>query len=104
MLEGRARCLSLRGAAPLNTADALVYPSPSSIRRASGNGVDVRICSREKTLVDCFKYRNKIGMDTVLDAIRFYRQSRRKKIDLLMRYAGIRRVARLMRPYLEAIL
>jgi predicted transcriptional regulator of viral defense system len=68
------------------------------------DGVDVRIYNREKTLVDCFKYRNKIGMDTVLEAIRFYKQSRRMNIDLLMRYADICRVAKLMQPYLEAIL
>ena len=68
------------------------------------DGVDVRIYNREKTLVDCFKYRNKIGMDTVLEAIRFYRQSRRTNIDLLLRYADICRVAKLMRPYLEAML
>jgi predicted transcriptional regulator of viral defense system len=68
------------------------------------DGVDVRIYNREKTLVDCFKYRNKIGMDTVLEAIRFYKQSRRMNVDVLMRYAEICRVAKLMRPYLEAML
>ena len=68
------------------------------------DGVDVRIYNREKTLVDCFKYRNKIGMDTVLEAIRLYKQSRRTNLDQLMRYADICRVTKLMRPYLEAIL
>ena len=68
------------------------------------DGVSVRIYCREKTLADCFKYRNKIGLDTVLEAIRLYKQSRRTNIDLLMRYADICRVAKVMRPYLEAVL
>lgn len=68
------------------------------------DGVDVRIYSREKTLIDCFKYRNKIGMDTVLEAIRLYKQSRRTNVDVLMRYADVCRVSRVIRPYLEAML
>jgi predicted transcriptional regulator of viral defense system len=68
------------------------------------DGVTVRIYNREKTLADCFKYRNKIGMDTVLEAIRLYKQSRRTNIDALMRYAEVCRVAKVMRPYLEAVL
>lgn len=68
------------------------------------DGVPVRIYSREKTLVDCFKYRNKIGLDTVLEAIRLYKQSRRTDVDALMRYADICRVAKTIRPYLEAML
>jgi len=68
------------------------------------DGVPVRIYCREKTLVDCFKYRNKIGLDTVLEAIRLYKQSRRTNVEALMRYADICRVAKVMRPYLEAML
>ena len=68
------------------------------------DGVRVRIYSPEKTLADCFKFRNKIGLDTVIEAIRFYRERRKIKVDDLMRYAGICRVSKIMRPYLEAIL
>jgi predicted transcriptional regulator of viral defense system len=68
------------------------------------DGVPVRIYCREKTLADCFKYRNKIGLDTVLEAIRLYKQSRRTNVDALMKYADICRVAKVMRPYLEAVL
>ena len=68
------------------------------------DGVNVRVYSREKTLADCFKYRNKIGMDTVLEAIRLYKQSGRTKIDALMRYAEVCRVANVLQPYLEALL
>jgi len=68
------------------------------------DGVPVRIYCREKTLADCFKYRNKIGLDTALEAIRLYKQSRRTNVDALMKYADICRVAKVMRPYLEAVL
>lgn len=68
------------------------------------DGKEVRIYDREKTLADCFKYRNKIGMDTVLEAIRFYKEQRKIKVDALLRYAKICRVESAMRPYLEALL
>ena len=68
------------------------------------DGVSISIYSPEKTLADCFKFRNKVGLDTVVEAIRFYRERRSIKVDDLMRYAKICRVNRVMRPYLEAIL
>ena len=58
----------------------------------------------EKTLADCFKFRNKIGLDTVVEAIRFYRERKNIKVDALMHYASICRVKKTIRPYLEAIL
>lgn len=68
------------------------------------DGIGVRIYSPEKTLADCFKFRNKVGLDTVIEAIRFYRERKKIKVDDLMRYATICRVDKIMRPYLEAIL
>lgn len=68
------------------------------------DGVTVRIYSPEKTLADCFKFRNQVGLDTVMEAVRFYRERRSIKVDDLMRYAGICRVKKIIRPYLEAIL
>jgi predicted transcriptional regulator of viral defense system len=68
------------------------------------DGVDIRIYSPEKTLADCFKFRNKIGLDTAVEAVRFYRERRTVNVDALMRYAAICRVEKVMRPYLEAIL
>jgi predicted transcriptional regulator of viral defense system len=68
------------------------------------DGVSIRIYSPEKTLADCFKFRNKVGLDTVVEAIRFYRERSSIKVDDLMRYATICRVNRVIRPYLEAIL
>lgn len=68
------------------------------------DGKNVRIYSPEKTLADCFKFRNKIGIDTAVEAIRFYRERTNTKVDDLMRYADICRVTRIIRPYLEALL
>lgn len=68
------------------------------------DGIRVRIYSPEKTLVDCFKYRNKIGLDVVLEALKLYRQRKRFKADTLVHFARICRVEKVMRPYLEATL
>ena len=68
------------------------------------DGVSVRIYSPEKTLADCFKFRNQVGLDTVVEAVRFYRERGSIKVDDLMRYAEICRVKKVSRPYLEAIL
>jgi predicted transcriptional regulator of viral defense system len=67
------------------------------------DGAAVRIYDPEKTVADCFRYRNQIGMDVVLEAMRFWRERRRKKLDALLKYARMRHVERAMRPYLEAM-
>ena len=68
------------------------------------DGVSVRVYSPEKTLADCFKYRNKIGLDVAVEALRLYVQRKRTRIDEIIRFARICRVERVMRPYLEAML
>jgi len=68
------------------------------------DGVTLRIYNPEKTLADCFKFRNKVGLDTVMEAVRFYRERKRVKVDDLMGYAAICRVKKIIRPYLEALL
>ncbi len=68
------------------------------------DGVSVRIYSAEKTLVDCFKFRKKIGMDVVLEALRFYKSRYKIDIGKLIEYAMICRVEKIMTPYLEASL
>ncbi len=65
-------------------------------------GRDVKVYSVAKTIADCFKYRNKIGLEVALEALRVAWQSRRLTMDELERYAAICRVQRVMRPYLEA--
>ncbi len=67
------------------------------------DGVPVRIYDPEKTLADCFRYRNEIGMDVTLEALRVWRERRRKKLDVLLKYARMRHVERTIRPYLEAM-
>ena len=66
------------------------------------DGVSVKIYCPEKTLADCFKFRNKIGMDVVLEALKLYRERKKFKPIELLDYAKICRVAMVMRPYLEA--
>ncbi|MDT8384173.1 MAG: type IV toxin-antitoxin system AbiEi family antitoxin domain-containing protein [Gammaproteobacteria bacterium] len=67
------------------------------------DGVRVQVYSPEKTLADCFKYRNKLGMDIVLEALKFYKTQKEFHPDMLLKYARICRVEKVMRPYLEAL-
>jgi len=64
-------------------------------------GVPVQITSPAKTIADCFKYRNKIGLDVALEALRECRRKRLCSLDELMHFARICRVANVMKPYLE---
>jgi predicted transcriptional regulator of viral defense system len=66
-------------------------------------GVTVPVFNAAKTAVDCFKYRNKIGMDVALEALREGWSQKKFRMDDLWRYATIDRVANVMRPYLESI-
>jgi predicted transcriptional regulator of viral defense system len=66
-------------------------------------GREVRVYNVAKTLADCFKYRNKIGLDVALEALREAWRRKRFTMDELDRYAAICRVQRVMRPYLEAL-
>ncbi len=72
------------------------------IERHPLNGTTLSVYSAEKTLADCFKYRNKIGMDVVLEALKLYRERFRFDANRLMQYARTCRVESVMRPYLEA--
>ena len=66
------------------------------------SGVTVRVFSPAKTVADCFKFRNKIGTDVAVEALREYRRTRPKQLDALWRFAEVDRVTRVIRPYLEA--
>ena len=67
------------------------------------DGVTLRVYSAAKTVADCFKHRNKIGLDVALEALKDARAKRMASADDLWRYAKVCRVANVMRPYLEAI-
>lgn len=66
-------------------------------------GVTVRVFDAAKTVADCFKYRNKIGIDVALEALREGWAQKKFRMDDLWRYATVDRVANVMRPYLESI-
>ncbi len=67
------------------------------------DGAKVRVTSVAKTVADCFKFRNKIGLDVALEALREARRAKKASADDLWRYAKINRVTNVMRPYLEAV-
>jgi predicted transcriptional regulator of viral defense system len=67
-------------------------------------GVPIRVYGVAKTVADCFKFRNKIGIDVAIEALRDCLRQRKASVDELMRYARICRVERTMSPYLEAML
>ena len=67
------------------------------------DGVEVGVFNAAKTVADCFKYRNKIGLDVALEALRDGWIQRKLTMDGLWHYATIDRVANVMRPYLESV-
>lgn len=68
------------------------------------NGVPVKIFNPAKTVTDCFKYRNKIGIDIAIEALKECIQFRKGTIDEIMRYAEICRVTNVIKPYIESII
>lgn len=66
-------------------------------------GVTIRVYSAAKTVADCFKYRNKVGIDVAVEALRDLSRKHRGRADELSRFARISRVSRVMQPYLDAI-
>lgn len=95
-------------------APRLDYP-PLRIVRFSGvaftegveehvvDGVTVRVTGVAKTVADCFKYRNKIGLDVALEGLREAWHEKRMTSDDIWRYAKVCRVANVMRPYLDSL-
>lgn len=73
------------------------------IDRIVVDGVEVPVFNAAKTVADCFKYRNKIGLDVALEALRDGWNQRKLTMDALWHYATINRVAKVMRPYLESV-
>ncbi len=99
---------------PKKSIPRMDYP-PLRIVRFSGpvlsEGVEehktsdglVRVYSVAKTVVDCFRYRNKIGLEVALEALRECRRERRATLDELWHFAAVDKVSTVMRPYLEAV-
>ncbi len=74
------------------------------IERRRIEGTDVSVYNPAKTVADCFKYRNKIGLDVAIEALRDCRSQKKCDNDQIWRYAKICRVTNVMLPYMEAIL
>jgi predicted transcriptional regulator of viral defense system len=75
----------------------------SGIENHRVEGINVRVYCAAKTVADCFKFRNKIGTEVAIEALRDYRRKYRSGMDELWRYAKVVRVTRVMQPYLEAL-
>ncbi len=73
------------------------------VERHRIEGVDVRMYSAAKTVVDCFKYRSLVGMEAAIEALRDCRRKRCASMDDIWRFAEICRVTNVIRPYLEAL-
>jgi len=67
------------------------------------DGVTLRVYSAAKTVVDCFKHRNKIGLDVAMEALKDAWRARKATADDLWQYAKVCRVANVMRPYMEVV-
>ena len=84
------------------------YPDSSfraGVEVIAVDDISVRIYSPEKSIADCFKYRNKIGLEVAIEALRTYRERTPKpNRTALIKFAHINHVQMTMRPYLEAIL
>jgi len=68
------------------------------------DGINVRVYGAAKTVADCFKYRNKLGLDTALEALKLLLRDRKADPNELMGFARVCRVENVMRPYVEALL
>ncbi len=73
------------------------------IQTVSDQGAPIRVYSAAKTVTDCFKFRNKIGLDVALEALKDAWRGRKVTMAELSRFAKINRVERVMQPYLEAM-
>lgn len=67
------------------------------------DGVSVPVFNAAKTIADCFKFRNKIGLDVAIEALQEAWRAKRVSMDELWRYASLCRVANLIRPYMESL-
>ncbi len=95
-------------------APALSYPAlritrlrgvaySEGIQTVTDHGAPIRVYSAAKTVADCFKFRNKIGLDVALEALKDAWRSRKVTMAELGHFAKINRVERVMQPYLEAV-
>ncbi|TVR60433.1 MAG: transcriptional regulator [Spirochaetaceae bacterium] len=75
----------------------------SGIERRNVDGVEIAIYNIPKTVADCFKYRNKIGLDVAIESLKDVIRNKRSSIDDLIHFAEVCRVREIMRPYMESL-
>jgi predicted transcriptional regulator of viral defense system len=75
----------------------------AGIKRHEIEGVSVPIFNPAKTVADCFKHRNTIGLDVAIEALKDTLKRKKGTVDEIERYAKICRVSRIIRPYLEVV-
>jgi predicted transcriptional regulator of viral defense system len=82
----------------------LTGPSLSEgIEKHPVEGVTVRVYTAAKTVADCFKFRNKIGLDIAIEALKDCLRQKKASVNEIYRYAKICRVSNVIRPYMEAL-
>jgi predicted transcriptional regulator of viral defense system len=75
----------------------------AGVEEHSIDGVLIKVFCPAKTVADCFKYRNKVGLDVALEALREGWSARKFTMDELLRYAEICRVKKVIQPYIESL-
>lgn len=88
---------------PLRTVRFSEAALKAGVEMHKVDGTRVRVTGVAKTVADCFKFRNKIGLDVALEALREARRTKKASVDELWQYARLNRVANVVRPYLEAL-
>lgn len=77
----------------------------AGIERHHCNGMEISIYSAAKTVVDCFKFRNKIGLDVALEALKnYWRKNKNATVNELIKHARINRVEKIIKPYIDGVL
>jgi predicted transcriptional regulator of viral defense system len=78
-------------------------PFKAGIEKHKVDSVHIRVYSVAKTIADCFKFRNSIGTDVALEALREGLRQKKATLNEIQQFARVDRVERIMQPYLEAL-
>jgi predicted transcriptional regulator of viral defense system len=89
---------------PLKMVQYATQSFQAGIEIHTREGTEIRVYSAAKTVADCFKHRQRVGLDVALEALRDAWTQRKVSADDLWHFASLNRVANVMRPYMEAIL
>lgn len=87
---------------PIRVVRFSVASRQFGVEKRKIEGVPIHVYSAAKTVADCFKFRNKIGLDVAIEALRDCRESKKATVDEIWKAAKVCRMANVIRPYLEA--